>query len=94
MKDLVKSAWRKRKPAQMSLYPSSSSAVCAACLPLMALQSARTHQEVFKWQKRYLLAAEEIKRLQALLDKQSKPYQLPDLNEPLPSFIANIKQLG
>ena len=51
----------------------------------MTLQAARLSREVFKWQRQYLRANEEIKRLESLL-KRRQQYQLPSLVEPMPSF--------
>ena len=81
--------WRKRQIAnkETAMFDYDPKHACIDCQQAMTMQAARLHREVFKWQRQYLRANEEIKRLEALLKRREQyQYKLPSLTEPMPSF--------
>ena len=82
-------SWRKRQIAnkkENTMFDYHPTHACIDCQQAMTLQAARLSREVFKWQRKYLRANEEIKRLEALLNRREHQYKLPSLVEPMPSF--------
>ena len=84
--------WRKRQIAnkENKMFDYHPTHACVDCQQAMTLQAARLSKEVFKWQRQYLRANEEIKRLEALLKRREQyQYKLPSLTEPMPTFTMD-----